>query len=462
MRRMGSSMARAWLWGLGLVLAVDAHAEVLTASKAVQLALKNNSQVIGAEAGVLDARAGLYGAYSGILPNLSASISRSGRLTKDAVGNSAIGGIAFPPQTTFRDESYSTQPVVSGRWNILSLSNLSDFSSARSGLRAAKQSQQATRNDVALAARRQFYEVVRAVRLAQVSSGAVRLARDDERRVRALFEVGSVSRSELYRAQVRTSQSQLDSVLSWHQVTVQRIALARLLGVRESGMGEVDTLLAASPIEVDEPALIAEAAKNRPDLQAADNELISAKASVNSARFLRLPYITIGGQVALQSSSTSTFDQPAQDSLGAEIPGSSLTSNTRLETDRSYGGQVALNWDFFDGLATDARIAANRARQMRAQENRDALYRNLESEVHQAVMTYREAMEGDRLARRTLESATENLKLIQEKYNVGSSTILDLIDAQVQLQRAQSDVVSALAAIRVAEAQLNRVRGRAE
>ncbi|HET9327724.1 MAG TPA: TolC family protein [Candidatus Eisenbacteria bacterium] len=455
-------MARAWLWGLGLVFAVDAHAEILTASKAVQLALKNNSQVIGAEAGVLDARAGLYGAYSGILPNLSASISRSGRLTKDAVGNSAIGGIAFPPQTTFRDESYSTQPVVSGRWNILSLSNLSDFSSARSGLRAAKQSQQATRNDVALAARRQFYEVVRAVRLAQVSSGAVRLSRDDERRVRALFEVGSVSRSELYRAQVRTSQSQLDSVLSWHQVTVQRIALARLLGIRESAMGEVDTLLTATPIEVDEPALIAEAAKNRPDLQAADNELISAKASVNSARFLRLPYITLGGQVALQSSSTSTFDQPAQDSLGAEIPGSSLTSNTRLETDRSYGGQVALNWDFFDGLATDARIAANRARQMRAQENRDALYRNLESEVHQAVMTYREALEGDRLARRTLESATENLKLIQEKYNVGSSTILDLIDAQVQLQRAQSDVVSALAAIRVAEAQLNRVRGRAE
>jgi outer membrane protein TolC len=77
-------------------------------------------------------------------------------------------------------------------------------------------------------------------------------------------------------------------------------------------------------------------------------------------------------------------------------------------------------------------------------------------------MTYREAVESDRLARSTMASATENLKLIQEKYNVGSSTILDLIDAQVQLQRAASDVVSALAAIRVAEAQLNRVRGRAE
>jgi hypothetical protein len=37
-----------------------------------------------------------------------------------------------------------------------------------------------------------------------------------------------------------------------------------------------------------------------------------------------------------------------------------------------------------------------------------------------------------------------------------------LVNAQVQLARSQSDGVSALAAIRVAEAQINRARGRAE
>jgi len=444
-------MARAWLWGLGLMVAVDARAEVLTAEKAVQYALKYNSQVIGAEADVLGAKSGLYGAYSGILPNLQASISRSGRLAKDAVGNQNIAGIASPPLTTLREESYATDPIITGRWSILNLSNLSDFSSARSGLRAAKQSQQAARNDVALATRRQFYEVVRAIRLALVNNAALRLSRDDERRVRALFEVGSVSRSELYRAQVRSSQSELDSVLSWHAVTVQRIALARLLGVAEARMGEVDTVLTANVIEVDEPSVLAAAIKSRPDLMAADNELSAAKAAVNSARFLRLPYVTLSGQAAFQSSQTSAFEQPGD-----------VNGNTNFETDRAYGGQVALNWDFFDGLATDSRIAAAHARELRVRDNRDALYRNLESEVHQAVMTYREAVESDRLARSTMASATENLKLIQEKYNVGSSTILDLIDAQVQLQRAASDVVSALAAIRVAEAQLNRVRGRAE
>jgi outer membrane protein TolC len=53
----------------------------------------------------------------------------------------------------------------------------------------------------------------------------------------------------------------------------------------------------------------------------------------------------------------------------------------------------------------------------------------------------------------------ENLKLIQQKYNVGSATILDLIDAQVQATRAAADRQRTLAAIRVAEAQVDRVRG---
>ena len=52
--------------------------------------------------------------------------------------------------------------------------------------------------------------------------------------------------------------------------------------------------------------------------------------------------------------------------------------------------------------------------------------------------------------------------MLFRSYNVGSATILDLIDSQVQLQRAQSDLVSALAAIRVADATLARVRGRSE
>jgi len=137
-----------------------------------------------------------------------------------------------------------------------------------------------------------------------------------------------------------------------------------------------------------------------------------------------------------------------------------FTSGTT--TDRQYQGAVALNWDILNGLQNSARNAQAKARLLRAQESRDALSRNLEADVHQALNTYRLAIERQSVARSSFESATENLKLTQQKYNVGSTTILDLIDAQVSLARADADRVSALAAMRIAEAQLNRVRGKNE
>jgi outer membrane protein len=124
------------------------------------------------------------------------------------------------------------------------------------------------------------------------------------------------------------------------------------------------------------------------------------------------------------------------------------------------GGTVALNWDFLDPLAKGATAAGARARLLRAQSRYDVLRRDLAGEVHEATLTYQQALASERLASTAVASAAENMKLIQQKYNVGSATILDLIDAQVQLQRAESQLVSALAGIRVAEARLDQVRGR--
>src|SRR6185295_3035406 len=105
------------------------------------------------------------------------------------------------------------------------------------------------------------------------------------RRVRALFEVGSVSKSDVLKAQVQTAQSQLDSLTSANQISIQRIALASTLGIAESAMGEVDTTLTLSETDYEEGALYAAAEKARPDLLAATAELKSARASRLSARF---------------------------------------------------------------------------------------------------------------------------------------------------------------------------------
>ncbi len=453
------TVSRGWSLLFGFVAAAGsvgnaAGAELLTADRAVQIALQRNPQVVNAGASVLDARSSLYSSYAGILPHLSASVSRSGDWTDHQSGTRVFSGQLFPTGNSSL-ESFSTTPGLTASWSVLDLSALTGFSAARQGLRAAKLSQSATRNDAALSVRRQFYAVVQAFHLAGVNAEALRLARDNERRTRALFEVGSVSKSDVLKAQVQTAQSQLDSLTSANQITIQRIALASQLGIAESSMGEVDTTLTMGAESYDEGAILAEAEKHRPDLLAAAAQLKSARSARWSSRLARLPYLTLTGNATFNDRTNS---KNTEHNFGPP----DTTAAALLETDKTYGAAISLNWDFFDGLSTDSRNAAAQARLVRAKESYDALQRNLAAEVHQALLSYHEAVESVDVAERAVESATENLKLTQQKYNVGSATILDLIDAQVQLQRAENQRVVARAAVRVADAGIRRVSGRNE
>jgi outer membrane protein TolC len=309
---------------------------------------------------------------------------------------------------------------------------------------------------VTLETRRRFYDVVTAIHLSNVARGALRVSRDDERRVKALFDVGSVSKSDLLRAQVRSAQSVLDSLTANQNITVTRVLLAQWLGIPEQEMGEIDTLLVAEPRTYVEQQVLSTAERNRPDIQAAEKEVKAAGSAVTSAHFLRVPYVSLSGGMTFDPTFTETSSGTGVDNNGNPV---SATAASEVKTDRTWRGAVSLNWNVFDGLFTDSRIAAAKAQQIRSRETLDALKRNLISQVHGVILIYQEAVERDIVARRNVESATENLNLTQQKYNVGSSTVLDLIDAQVQLQRAQSDAVSALAQLRVAEAQIERVQG---
>jgi outer membrane protein TolC len=438
---------------LATVTATRATAAPLTADEAVKLALQHNSQIVQAQAGRYTARSGMWSAYSGLLPNAAASHTRSGSTTDKSTTTGNVGNTPYGMSTTsssYDRRAYSTTTSVSGSWGIVDLSAWTSWSAARQGVRAADLSLAAARASVAFSTRRQFYTVVQSMHLAVVNAQALHVARDSERRVRAMYEVGSVSKSDLLNAQVTTSQAQLDSLTSANDVTVQRILLAQQLGLPEAQLAEVDSALTVAARPVDAAAVLAEARQHRPDILAAEADAKSATLDLRAARWARLPFVSLNGAWTPKSTSYQA-GSPNQDGSG------SLYQTT--ENEKGFSGSAAVNLPIFDGLITDSRVAAARARAMQARETRDALVRNLEGEVHQAVLGYQEAIERIELATRTVESASENQNLVQQKYNVGSATILDLINSQVQLQRAQSSLVSAKAAVRIAEAQLDQVRG---
>src|SRR6185503_2838721 len=109
---------------------------------------QRNSSVIQAKAGVLDAKSGLYGAYSRMLPNVSGSLERSGSRSYGNEGSQLFGSFVTPDNRT-DDQSYRTTPSLSGSWSVLDLSALQGASSARTSMRASKLTEKGTRQEVA-------------------------------------------------------------------------------------------------------------------------------------------------------------------------------------------------------------------------------------------------------------------------------------------------------------------------
>src|SRR5262249_23879681 len=133
------TVSRIWSFvvgGVALVGATAAYAEVLTADRAVQIALQKSPQVVNAGASVLDARSGVYSSLSGVVPHVSAGWSRTGTWTKKQEGLR----FGAPSDTATNAENYQSQtaPGLTASWSVLDLSGLTGLSSARQGLRAAR------------------------------------------------------------------------------------------------------------------------------------------------------------------------------------------------------------------------------------------------------------------------------------------------------------------------------------
>ena len=81
-------------------------------------------------------------------------------------------------------------------------------------------------------------------------------------------------------------------------------------------------------------------------------------------------------------------------------------------------------------------------------------------QVEQAYVSVNEAEERIFAALKAVESAQENFRLFQGRFDAGVGNIIELTDAQLALTQAQSTEAQALADFRIAIARLERAVGR--
>ncbi|NHL00277.1 efflux transporter outer membrane subunit [Rubrivivax benzoatilyticus] len=235
-------------------------------------------------------------------------------------------------------------------------------------------------------------------------------------------EVGSSSRLTLL--QVRTLLTQAQSLVATleRERAAQLEALALLAGARPvlpEPLPRLDALAALAPLAPGLPATLLE---RRPDLVAAEAQLRASRASVAAARAAFFPQVTLTGQWG---------------SASAELSGL-FESGSR-------------QWLFTPSIALPLWDWGLRARNLDlAEARRDIAVAQYEKSVQAAFRDVADALSARRwvdeqvlIAGDALAAQRERARLARLRWDTGSSSFLDVLDAERDLLAAQQAEVQA-------------------
>lgn len=408
--------------------------QVLALEEAIEIALATEPNI---RARLRDFEASQFRvtqALSAILPQLGGSWTASRQERQFFSG--AVGRGAPEPVALF-STTQTAQVTLS--------QILFDFGKAFAAADAARAESEVARLDaeiqkdqVILAVKEAYFDILFSKRLVAVSEEAVARAELNLRSARGFFEVGTRPKFDVTRAEVDLANAQVVLIQAQNAVRLARVALNTAMGIDVSTPTEVKDILSYEAYPVDEPQLIPEALQQRPEFWRVSAVVSSADASLRQAFRNFFPDVSGFGSYG------GTFRDPK----GPED----------LEEEWQLG--VKLNWSLFEGGKRIARYREARKILDSARSQVDAIKLSISQEVVQAYLNLTETTQRIGAAQKAVESAQENFRLAQGRFDAGVGTIIELTDAQLALTRAQSTEAQALTDYRIAISRLERALGR--
>ncbi len=406
-------------------------------SRCVQTALEQNADIRVAHARSRQASGSALGSWSGIIPSLTTEASYT-QIRPDKARSQL-----FDPSGTFlgvntRQEFTTLSATASS--NVISAPSIGE-KRRRDHLHLGSEFDEIeTRNQVVYQVKQQYFILLKADRLAQVARETEKLARDEETRADALFQVGTVARGDVLKARARRATTQGDRLKAEIQVDIQAAKLGQIIGVRPGQRIAPDPRIEEGIVIPDSAGAIQQAIGARPSLESAKATESAARSNLFGAQAVRLPAVTASITV-----DRSRIDETVEGPYGDFSP-------TRYATE--WQGSLRASLPIFDGLAIEGRVRSAKGAVLEAESRRRQRELDVAVEVQQAWLTLREAVQRIDVAREGLTSAEEDYKFSKGRYELGAGTYLDLLTSEVGLANARQSLVEASADARIAEAGL--------
>ena len=323
------------------------------------------------------------------------------------------------PESEYHSGSISlNQNIFDGGnwWNQIALS--------KNIYQLSVENELATKISTVLAVKRAYYELLKNIELMEVSRQQVELSEQQVERVRQQYEVEAVAKTDLLKQQVLLGEVQV-------QLLNQEAILENSNRVLAHTMG----------INVNSKFDLSQTDKKRSTLES-QNELWEIVAERNQAILSRRTQIT-ASDIRVKIARAGYFPSISA-SLG--YSGSSdQIDQLYSDVDKHWRQSLSLSisYPLFTGLQRSSQLQRAKIGAEIAREEFDKLTRDLRVQFDSYYRQWENISRSIPIYTETKASAEEDLRLVQEMYNLGASTILDVLNAQLSLARANSSLVRA-------------------
>ncbi|HXY20774.1 MAG TPA: TolC family protein [Gemmatimonadales bacterium] len=409
----------------------------VTLEQALELGRRFNPSQVQAQQNLRVAQMGVTQAWGAYLPSITGSgTSTTGSSQKF---NSITGGTI---NGTANSSSFGLSANVNLFTGFQRGANMRAANATRDLNQAALLEQDYATD---LNTKQAFFNVLSTQELVGVAQA--NLAQNDQqlRLTTEKLRLGATTRVDSLTASVAYGTAEVQLIQARANALTAQASLGRAIGLQGMVAATPDTTLEIRLSSLDTAALRQEAEAAAPVVVQAQATVTAAQASLSAQRALYWPTLNLGASQRWAGS--------------VLFPWNGTPAGSSQTYTGTWSVSLSLNYPIFNGFVREGQIVSADANLTAAQAKlRDARLL-LDANLTQDVTALEAAAAQIDVSRTSVAAAQESLRMQQERYRLGASTIVDLLTAETALNQAEVTLVEARYNYLIARATLEALVG---
>jgi len=398
------------------------YSQNYTLEKAVEIALQNKEALKASALDLRSSKQDIKSSYSGILPSLRASTTMTeSRFPEQTVGFNQSSGEILSDVSSITSASSNisiNQNIYDGGvwWNNIRL--------AKNNYKISDQFNRQIKTNIIRNVHFAYFNYLKAMQLLGVARSNLMSSQQQLALVEQKFDLGSAKKTDLLKAKVRFGQARVDLISNDASLKSAYRNLKNAMGLintnDEFSISDVERPLEIIPEFETGFELIQ---KFNPSIKAKQYQIVAAKIGTKIAKGSRMPNISISASAFGTAESIS------------DAVSNSFGDNQRTNT------SLSISLPLYSGNTISTRIQKAKLTVNKQESEYLTQLEDISVQLKDLIDQLQNFSEIIPINETVLESAEEDLKLSQVRYSQGSTTILEVLNAQVSVVQAKSSLV---------------------